>query len=76
MAIFKEDALKQEHVLITGATGGIGFETAKAAVQAGATITITGRNKEKLETLKNECEKLVEDAKITVLPADLNNEQD
>jgi len=76
MAIFKEDALKQEHVLITGATGGIGFETAKAAVQAGATITITGRNKEKLKTLKNECEKLVADAKVTVLPADLNKEQD
>ncbi|MDO6655239.1 SDR family NAD(P)-dependent oxidoreductase [Anaerobacillus sp. 1_MG-2023] len=76
MSIYKENTLKYEHILITGATGGIGYETAKAAVQAGATITITGRNKDKLTQLKQECEELVAEAKVAVLPADLNNEKD
>ena len=34
--LFHESTLKDQHVLITGATGGIGYETAKIAVQAGA----------------------------------------
>ncbi|WP_347549722.1 SDR family oxidoreductase [Pseudalkalibacillus hwajinpoensis] len=76
MSIFKEDALKHDHILITGATGGIGYETAKAAVQAGAAVTITGRNEEKLNKLKRECEGLSNDAKIASIPADLMSEDD
>jgi NAD(P)-dependent dehydrogenase (short-subunit alcohol dehydrogenase family) len=33
--------------LITGATGGLGFETARALARAGATVVLTGRNPEK-----------------------------
>ncbi|WP_321212228.1 SDR family oxidoreductase [Guptibacillus hwajinpoensis] len=76
MGIFKEDALKHDHILITGATGGIGYETAKAAVQAGAAITITGRNEEKLQKLKEACEQLSSDAKVASIPADLTSDQD
>ncbi len=74
MGIFKNDTLKNEHILITGATGGIGYETAKVAVQAGATITITGRNEKKLQTLKDECEDFSPDAKVASIPADLTSE--
>ncbi len=76
MGIFKEDTLKHAHILITGATGGIGYETAKASVQAGAAITITGRNENKLKQLKQECEQLSSEAKVASFPADLINEQD
>ncbi len=40
--------------LITGATGGIGGEIAKALHAQGATVAISGRNKEKLDTLAAE----------------------
>lgn len=33
--------------VVTGATGGLGFETAKALARAGATVIVTGRNPEK-----------------------------
>ncbi|WP_377888636.1 SDR family NAD(P)-dependent oxidoreductase [Alkalihalobacillus sp. R86527] len=76
MQLFKEDALKQQHIIITGATGGIGYATAKVAVQAGAIISITGRNEEKLAQLQKECETLVEGAEVTTIVADLTNEDD
>ena len=53
--LFHENTLKDQHILITGATGGIGYETAKVAVKAGAKVTITGRNEGKLKELKIEC---------------------
>ena len=40
--------------LVTGATGGIGSEIAKALHAQGATITISGRNEDKLKQLSNE----------------------
>ena len=46
--------LKDKVVLITGATGGIGEQIARDMASAGATIVITGRNQEKLESLVNE----------------------
>lgn len=74
MQLFKENALKDQHILITGATGGIGYVTAKVAVQAGAAVTVTGRNEEKLSELKKECE--ADGAKITSIVADLTDAED
>jgi 3-oxoacyl-[acyl-carrier protein] reductase len=71
--LFHENTLKDQHILITGATGGIGFETAKVAVQAGAKVTITGRNEEKLKQLKNECR---DSDKVFLYIADLTNTED
>lgn len=76
MTIFSNDALIGEHILITGATGGIGYEAAKEAVRTGAHITITGRNEEKLESLKEECNKLNSEVEVFVGPADINSEDD
>ncbi len=44
MAIYSREALLGKHALVTGATGGIGYETTKLIAQMGATVTITGRN--------------------------------
>lgn len=38
-------------ILVTGATGGLGGETARAAMRAGATVVITGRKVRALEKL-------------------------
>lgn len=44
-------ALADRVVLVTGACGGLGTATAKAAARAGATVIITGRRKRQLEQL-------------------------
>lgn len=71
--LFHESTLKDKHILITGATGGIGYETAKVAVQAGAKVTITGRNEEKLNQLKADCQ---DPDRVFLYKADLTNRED
>lgn len=72
MTLFSPTALSQSHILITGATRGIGLETAKACVKAGAAITVTGRNKELLQQLKEDCESLTKDAVVFAFAANIN----
>lgn len=43
-----------KHFVITGATSGIGKETARELVRAGATVAITARNLEKAEAVRKE----------------------
>ena len=38
-----------QHAIVTGATGGLGIETARALASAGASVTITGRSQEKID---------------------------
>lgn len=71
MNLFSKDALEHKHILITGATGGIGYETAKVLASMGARITITGRNEEKLEKLKEELSQLTGQEKLFLMQADL-----
>ena len=47
-------SLENKVALITGATGGIGKTIAQTFSIAGATVVLTGRNKEKLEELNKE----------------------
>lgn len=42
-------SLHGKHAFITGATGGLGIETARALASAGASVTIAGRNPDKIE---------------------------
>lgn len=55
----QNELLKERTALITGGTSGIGFEIAKAFINAGATVVITGRNRERIdkaiEKLHHEC---------------------
>ena len=41
--------LDGRHALVTGATGGLGIETARALASVGASVTITGRSREKID---------------------------
>jgi 3-oxoacyl-[acyl-carrier protein] reductase len=54
--------------LITGASGGIGKEIAKALHAQGATVAISGTNKEKLDALAAEL-----GSRVVVLPCDLRD---
>ena len=48
--------LTGKNVLITGATAGIGLETAKLFARHGSNLILTGRRKERLDQLKDELE--------------------
>lgn len=49
------ETLKGKHILIVGATGGIGSQTAMLLKGSGAHLFLTGRNKEKLQQVANDC---------------------
>ena len=48
------ELLQNKHVLIAGATGGIGMETARLIAKNRAHLYLAGRDSEKLQTLANE----------------------
>lgn len=60
--------LNGKMALVTGATGGIGGEIAKALHAQGATVAVSGRNKEKLDALAAEL-----GSNVHTIVADLSN---
>ena len=62
-----------KNCLITGATGGLGKEIAKEFAKNGCNLFLTGRNNEKLSSLKNELENDVSEIKIDFEDADLSD---
>ncbi|MBM7094394.1 SDR family oxidoreductase [Bacillus sp. H-16] len=76
MTVFNKESFNDKHLLITGATGGIGYETAKIAAELGASITITGRNEKKLYKIKEEIENSNQDASIYAHIGDLTKKHD
>ncbi len=46
--------LENKVVIVTGATSGMGLETAKKFLEEGAKVVLTGRNQEKLDALNNQ----------------------
>ena len=50
--------LKNNNIIVTGATGGIGNSIVKKLYDAGANILATGTKKEKLEELKKKFENI------------------
>ncbi|MBK6380289.1 MAG: SDR family oxidoreductase [Chitinophagaceae bacterium] len=49
------ETLKGKNILITGATGGIGSETARLLKVSGANLFLTGRNEAKLQQVASDC---------------------
>ncbi|WP_324777794.1 SDR family NAD(P)-dependent oxidoreductase [Virgibacillus senegalensis] len=76
MSVFASNALQGEHALITGATGGIGYETALAVAEMGANLTITGRNEEKLDKLKQTIIDNYPNTKVLAHRADISDDHE
>lgn len=62
-----------KRILITGATDGIGFETAKILVSRGHRVLIHGRSEAKLQRVAQSLKSLSSDASIESYLADLSN---
>ncbi|UGB33230.1 SDR family NAD(P)-dependent oxidoreductase [Metabacillus sp. B2-18] len=69
-------SLNGKHILITGASGGIGYVTAKIVANMGASVTITGRNEEVLSQLQVELLETTNKEKIFLKVADIAEEED
>jgi len=61
-----------KRILLTGATDGIGLETAKSLVSLGHTVLLHGRNAEKLQNVKHSLAALSGDAIIETYVADFS----
>ena len=68
--------LRGKNCLITGATGGLGKEIAKEFAKNGCNLFLTGRNNEKLNSLKNELENSQNEIKIDFEGADLSDDNE
>ena len=66
--------LRGKNCLITGATGGLGKEIAREFAKNGCNLFLTGRNNDKLNSLKNELENSVNEIKIDFEDADLSDD--
>lgn len=66
----------QKKILITGATDGIGFETAKMLVKQGHYVLLHGRNADKLKKIESELLAHAETAQFESYLADLSNIED
>ncbi|GMR47347.1 hypothetical protein PMAYCL1PPCAC_17542, partial [Pristionchus mayeri] len=69
----EEKTREQKNVLITGATNGIGKEMALRLVREGYSVTITGRNQQKIDQVKDELVKEREGAQIDTYCFDIGN---
>ncbi len=67
------DKAMQKTILVTGATDGIGLETAKILVRKGHDVLLHGRNPEKLADVVKTLSVLADDGQIESYEADLSH---
>lgn len=63
-------------ILITGASSGIGYATAMELIKQNNHVIAVARSKDKLLQLEEECKKINPSAALTILVADISNEQE
>lgn len=68
--------MKDKIVLITGATGGIGKQTALTLAKMGAQVIITGRNENSGAEAVDEIKRLSGNSKVNLLLADVSKQAD
>jgi short-subunit dehydrogenase len=66
--------VRQQVIVITGATSGIGLSTARAAAARGASLVLVARNEEALKTVRDDLES--KGAKVCYVVADVGHESE
>jgi len=64
--------MKNKIILITGATGGIGKQTAISLANRGAAVIVTGRNRQRGEECLKEIKSISKNDKIDLILADIS----
>ncbi|KAI0318718.1 NAD-P-binding protein [Amylostereum chailletii] len=72
---FEKASFKGKVVLVTGASRGIGQQTAVDYARAGATVVIVSRQQEALDETKNIILKVVPQAQVLAIPVDVKNSE-
>ncbi len=72
MSVAENDKRMKKTALITGASGGIGYELAKVFAREGHDVVLTARTKDSLEKLAREVQR-GHSARAITLPADLSD---
>lgn len=62
--------------MVTGATSGMGLETARGLAKMGATIILVGRNRGKGEAVQKEIQESSGNSKVDLMAADLSSQSD
>jgi short-subunit dehydrogenase len=70
--MFQKKALRDQVIVITGASSGIGLATAKAAAKAGAKVVLASRNEEALQKIEGDLKR--QGAQVTHLAVDVSDE--
>ena len=65
--------IKSKHVLVTGATSGLGRAIAHSYSKTCGTLILVGRSENKLEEVKVECKKLNSRCNVKLVVADMSN---
>ncbi len=68
--------MKDKVVLVTGGTGGIGQETARGLAAQGATVVITGRNRERGEAVARTLRDSTGNPEVSYLQVDLSSREE
>lgn len=71
----KKGSLQGRTILITGASAGIGFESAVRLAEAGAALVVTARTAEKVLAAERAVQREAESADVAGLPLDLSSLQ-
>ena len=69
---FAAQSYKDQVIVVTGGSAGIGFATALMYARAGAKVVINGRNAPRLDAKKAEIEKDVEGAEVLTVAGDVS----
>ncbi len=69
-------SLSDKNALITGATGGIGYDIAKKFLEQGANVALSGTREAVLESIKTDLEKEFPNQKVVILPCNLSSSDD
>lgn len=67
---------RKKYIVITGASSGIGYETAKAFAARGKNVVVTARRRDRLERLKKEIGAIAPTVDVVIREADLSSNEE